>query len=201
VNVPDAAAPVLEVWVVTSPTVRLHRYAATVAWQADHVDLQALIHQPFTYPEVGATAGPVPGGYDHIGYVTQIGAGQLRFEQAADALMHWGMQRGAGLRVHASSEVVTVGAVVVVGIAFLHAPCRVVYVIDEPNLRGFAYGTLPGHPERGEERFAVRYDPVSAAVFAEVSSFSRPATAWSKAGQPILALAQRVIAKRYVRAV
>ena len=36
---------------------------------------------------------------------------------------------------------------------FLQAPCRVVYVIDEPDIRGFAYGTLPGHPESGEERF------------------------------------------------
>jgi uncharacterized protein (UPF0548 family) len=38
---------------------------------------------------------------------------------------------------------------------FLQAPCRVVYVIDEPDIRGFAYGTPPGHPESGEERFAV----------------------------------------------
>lgn len=111
------------------------------------------------------------------------------------------MQRGAGLRVQASSDVVTVGAVVVVKLALLSAPCRVVYVIEEPNLRGFAYGTLPGHPESGEERFAVRYDPVTAAVFAEVSSFSRPATQWGRALKPLLAVGQRVIAKRYLRAV
>ncbi|BCO36651.1 DUF1990 domain-containing protein [Mycobacterium heckeshornense] len=165
------------------------------------MDLHALTSLPFTYPEVGATAGAIPVGYDHIGYVSQIGAGQQRFEQAADAVMHWGMQRGAGLRVHASSDVVTVGAVVVVTLGFLRAPCRVVYLIDEPNLRGFAYGTLPGHPEAGEERFAVRYDPLTAAVFAEVSSFSRPATWWSRAGRPLLAVGQRVIARRYLRAV
>ncbi|SIP67631.1 hypothetical protein BN9982_740001 [Mycobacterium tuberculosis] len=41
---------------------------------------------------------------------------------------------------------------VLVGIAFLRAPCRVVYVIDEPDVRGFGYGTLPGHPVSGEER-------------------------------------------------
>jgi uncharacterized protein (UPF0548 family) len=163
--------------------------------------LHVLTGLPFTYPEVGATAGPVPPGYGHIGYVSRIGAGQLRFEQAADAVMRWGMQRGAGLRVQASSEVVAVGAVVVVKLGFLRAPCRVVYVIDEPNLRGFAYGTLPGHPESGEERFAVRYDPLSAAVVAEVSSFSRPATWWSRAGGPLLAVGQRMIARRYLRAV
>lgn len=156
---------------------------------------------PFTYPEVGATAGPIPPGYHHIGYISQIGTGQQRFEQAADAVMHWGMQRGAGLRVQASSDVVTVGAVVVVKLGFLRAPCRIVYVLDEPNLRGFAYGTLPGHPESGEERFAVRYEPLTAAVFAEVSSFSRPANRWSKAGRPLLAVGQRVLARRYLRAV
>jgi uncharacterized protein (UPF0548 family) len=26
-------------------------------------------------------------------------------------------------------------------------------VINEPKVRGFAYGTLPGHPESGEGRF------------------------------------------------
>ena len=60
------------------------------------------------------------------------------------------------------------------------------YVIDEPDIRGFAYGTLPGHPESGEERFAVRYDPETSAVFAEVSAFSRPGAWWSKAGGPFV---------------
>ena len=59
-------------------------------------------------------------------------------------------------------------------------------------------GTLPGHPESGEERFAVRRDPDSSAVYAEVSAFSRPATWWSKAGGPFVLVAQRIIAKRYV---
>ena len=61
--------------------------------------------------------------------------------------MHWGMQRGSGLGVQASSEVVLVDAIVVVRLGFLPAPCRVVYVVDEPDVRGFGYGTLPGHPE------------------------------------------------------
>jgi uncharacterized protein (UPF0548 family) len=165
------------------------------------VDLYTLADLPLTYPEVGATAGPLPPGYDHLGFVTQIGVGQQRFYEAADALMHWGMQRGAGLRVQASSQTVAEGAVVLVGLAFLQAPCRVVYVVDEPDLVGFAYVTLPGHPESGEERFAVRHDPVTAAVFAEVSSFSRPVAGWAKTARPLISLGQRLIAKRYVHAV
>lgn len=163
--------------------------------------MYTLADLPLTYPEVGATAGPPPPGYTYLGYATQIGVGQKRFDDAANALMRWGMQTGAGLRIRPSSDVVTVGAVVMVGIGFLWAPCRVIYVIDEPTIKGFAYGTLPGHPESGEERFVVRHDPVTAAVFAEVSSFSRPVTWWSRAAGPLLTLAQRIIAKRYVHAV
>src|SRR5207237_9127410 len=137
--------------------------------------------------------------YDHQHVERQSGSGQRRFEQAADAVMRWGMQRGSGLRVQASSEVAAVDAVLVVRMGFLPAPCRVVYVIDEPDIRGFAYGTLPGHPESGEERFVVRHDPTTSAVFAEVSAFSRPAIWWSKAARPLVSVAQRIIARRYLR--
>lgn len=167
------------------------------------MDLDALADQPLTYPDVGATArSPLPTGYGHLVVSAQIGTGRDRFEQAADAVMHWGMQRGAGLKVQASSDTVAESSVVVVTmLGVLRAPCRVVYVVDEPDVRGFAYGTLPGHPESGEERFVVRYDPDSSAVFAEVSAFSRPGTWWSTLGRPVTAVAQKVIAKRYLRAV
>ena len=174
-----------------------------MAWQASQVDLEALEELPLTYSEMGATAsGELPPGYQHLAASVQIGAGRERFEQAADAVMHWGMQRGSGLRVQASSEIVEVSTVVLVRMmGLLRAPCRVVYVIDEPDIRGFAYGTLPGHPESGEERFAVRYDPKTSAVFAEVTAFSRPGVWWSKAGGPFVVMTQREIAKRYLRAV
>ncbi len=184
------------------PTVRRRRGPGVSAWQAGRVDLQTLRELPLTYPEVGATAaGQRPDGYGHLHVQARIGSGRQRFEQAAGAVMHWGMQRGAGLRVQASSDVVVLDAVVVVRLGFLPAPCRVVYVVDEPDLRGFGYGTLPGHPESGEERFVVRYDPVTSDVFAEVSSFSRPATWWSRAAGPVLSVGQRLIARRYLRAV
>lgn len=166
------------------------------------MDLETLEELPLTYAEVGATAGgELPAGYDHQHVERQIGTGRKRFEQAADAVMRWGMQRGSGLRVQASSDVAVVDAVLVVRMGFLPAPCRVVYVVDEPDIRGFGYGTLPGHPESGEERFVVRRDPATDAVYAEVSAFSRPAAWWTKAGGPVVRAAQRVIARRYLRAV
>ena len=167
------------------------------------VDLNALTQQQLTYHEVGATAADrLPPGYGHMSASAQIGTGRERFEKAAEAVMCWGMQRGAGLRVTASSDTVAISTVVVVTmLGVLRAPCRVVYVIDEPDVRGFAYGTLPGHPESGEERFAVRYEPSTSAVYAEVSAFSRPATWWSTLGRPLIAVAQRGIAKRYLSGV
>src|ERR1700722_11832293 len=143
---------------------RLRPYAGTQtrmsAGQAELVDLAALEELPLTYPEVGATAaGELPTGYGHLHVEKQIGTGQQRFERAAEAVMRWGMQRGAGLRGNASSDVAAVDTVVLVRMGFLPAPCRVVYVIDEPDIRGFAYGTLEGHPESGEERFVVHRDP------------------------------------------
>ncbi|HEV7421681.1 MAG TPA: DUF1990 domain-containing protein [Mycobacterium sp.] len=160
-------------------------------------DLAAL---PLSYTEVGATRGTLPEDYGHLHASAVIGHGRHRFDEAADAVMRWGMLRGAGVRVEASTEVAAVGSEVFVGLGPLRAPCRVVYVVDEPDRRGFAYGTLPGHPESGEELFSVRYDPASEAVYAEVTAFSRHGTWWSRLAGPITSLAQRVISKRYLRA-
>ncbi len=156
---------------------------------------------PLTYPDVGATAGPLPAGYHHVRESAVIGHGRARFEEASAAVLRWGMLRGAGARVDATSEVAAVGSEVIVGLGPVRAPCRVVYVLDEPNHRGFAYGTLPGHPETGEELFAVSYDAATGAVRAEVTAFSRHGTWWSRLGGPLTSLAQRVMSKRYVKAV
>jgi uncharacterized protein (UPF0548 family) len=164
------------------------------------VNLSDLAALPLTYDEVGATSGPLPAGYHHVKKSAVIGRGRPRFEEAADKGMRWGMLRGAGLRVEATSDVAAVGSEVIVHLGPVRAPCRVVYVIDEPDRRGFAYGTLPGHAESGEERFVVRYDPATDEVYAEVVAFSRHATWWSRLGSPVTSVAQRAITDRYLRA-
>jgi hypothetical protein len=59
--------------------------------------------------------------------------------------------------------------------------CRIVYVIEEEasllKRYGFAFGTLPGHVERGEERFTVEWHRAEDSVFYEVFVFARP-TRW-----------------------
>lgn len=161
-------------------------------------DLPALA---LTYAEVGATAAELPGGYHHAHATARIGSGRARFEAAGDAVLAWGMLRGAGIDVETTSATAEVGSEVIVKIGPLRAPCRVVYVLNEPNRRGFAYGTLPGHGVSGEELFSVRFEPGSESVYAEVVAFSRPATWWSRLGGPVTPLLQGVIARRYLRAV
>ncbi len=161
-------------------------------------DLRSLA---LTYDEVGSTGGTLPAGYRHLRECAAIGHGRQRFEEAGDAVLRWGMQRGAGLKVQSSTPIAAVGSDVLVGIGRLRAPCRVVYVLDEPDHRGFAYGTLAGHPESGEELFAVRYDAASAVVYAEITAFSRPGTWWSRLGSPVAQVAQRVIGRRYLKGV
>ena len=160
-------------------------------------DLAAL---PLTYSEVGATAGPLPAEYHHVQKSAVIGRGRSRFKDAADKGMRWGMLRGAGLRVEATTEVAAVASEVIVHLGPVRAPCRVVYVVDEPHRRGFAYGTLPGHAESGEELFVVRYDPATEQVYADVTAFSRHATWWSRLGSPVTSVVQRVVTNRYLRA-
>jgi uncharacterized protein (UPF0548 family) len=80
------------------------------------------------------------------------------------------------------------------------APCRVVYVIDEPGRRGFAYGTLPGHPESGEEAFIVSRREDATVAFT-ITAFSRPASSLAKAAGPLGRAVQRHITNRYLRAI
>ena len=79
-------------------------------------------------------------------------------------------------------------------------PVRVVRVVDEPGRRGFAYGTLPGHPERGEESFVVQLAD-DGTVFFHLRAFSRPARWFTRLGDPVSRRAQTMIAERYLRSV
>jgi len=72
-------------------------------------------------------------------------------------------------------------------------------VIDEPDRKGFAYGTLPGHPERGEESFVVERRP-DESVWLTIRSFSRPANRWFWAAYPLLRMMQAIFTERYKRA-
>jgi uncharacterized protein (UPF0548 family) len=77
------------------------------------------------------------------------------------------------------------------------AACRVVAVVDEPDRFGFAYGTLPLHPESGEEAFLVERGPDDAVRF-RVVAVSRPAHPLARLGAPVTRLVQRRVTSRYL---
>jgi len=53
-------------------------------------------------------------------------------------------------------------------------------VVDEPRRRGFAYGTLPGHPERGEEAFLITHHDDGTVTFA-ITAFCAPGSPLARA--------------------
>jgi uncharacterized protein (UPF0548 family) len=156
-----------------------------------------------TYADVGATQGALPAGYHHLSDSRVIGSGQDTFRAAAAALLAWQVQLGAGLRVTASSAVAAPGEVVLLGAGAgplrLRAPCRVVYTVTEARRRGFAYGTLPGHPERGEEAFMVEQRD-DGRIVVSITAFSRPASLAARAAGPLGRLIQRYFTRRYLEA-
>jgi uncharacterized protein (UPF0548 family) len=80
-----------------------------------------------------------------------------------------------------------------VGVWWLNA-CRVVYAVVEtgPVSRfGFAYGTLPGHVESGEERFLIEWDRGDDGVWYDILAFSRPNHLLTRLGYPLVRRAQK----------
>jgi len=75
-----------------------------------------------------------------------------------------------------------------IGSLRLPAPCRVVCAVDEPWRRGFAYGTLAGHPESGEEALMIEHHHDDMVSF-RITAFSRPATRLAKIAGPLGAAA------------
>jgi len=146
--------------------------------------------EPFSYEEVGATRADLPDGYDTAVVDVALGRGEETFRRARHAIETWAMFELGWVRLHGREQApapgVTVAVVArVLGLWSVNV-ARVVYVIDEPDRFGFAYGTLPAHAERGEELFAVARAPNGEVTY-EIRVFSRPQQWWSHLGKPIVA--------------
>ncbi|WP_375400663.1 DUF1990 family protein [uncultured Amnibacterium sp.] len=80
----------------------------------------------------------------------------------------------------------------------LFAPTRVVRVLQTDRTVGFAYGTLPGHPVRGEESFVLHLRD-DGHVLLELRTLSRTALPFALA-LPLARAFQARYAARYLRA-
>jgi uncharacterized protein (UPF0548 family) len=157
-----------------------------------------------TYQEVGATRdASLPADYGHVDRDVIVGAGRSAFDRAVDGLFGWDVHRGAGLAVNGGDARAAPGVVVVLragrGPLRLTIPCRVIYTVDDADHRGFAYGTLPGHPEQGEEAFLITMASTGEVRF-RVRAFSRPASLLARWGGPLTRTIQEYATDRYVKA-
>jgi uncharacterized protein (UPF0548 family) len=157
-----------------------------------------------SYPEVGATKdSALPAGYRLDRYERQLKSDDTVFDRAVEALRGWKAHVGAGVEVVPGGARVTVGETVLLVLkaagVWAPAPCRVVYVLDEPSRFAFAYGTLPGHPEQGEVAMIVERNQGEGVVF-RIVSFSRTVDPIARLGSPFTRLIQRRVTNGYARA-
>jgi uncharacterized protein (UPF0548 family) len=166
-----------------------------------HELLSAARSASLTYTEVGASRDDVlPSGYHHVRMSERIGDAVV-FDRAVLGLRSWAVQEGAGMKVLPGEPVepdATIITVTSIGPVRLVIPCRVVAVFKDPDSFGFAYGTLPGHPESGEESFVV--ERKNGATIFTVSAFSRPVDPLARLAGPVGRVVQRVVTRRYVDA-
>ena len=163
---------------------------------------------PFSYPEVGASRDGAPFGYPTNHHRGRLGTGQETFARAREALRRWETYRLGWTELFWPGAPIAEGTVVGIlgrhlGVWSLNA-CRIAYTVEEetPSLRryGFAFGTLPGHVEQGEERFTVEWQGDDDLVLYEVFAFARPAHPLARAGRPFVRLVQRRFAADSFRA-
>jgi uncharacterized protein (UPF0548 family) len=158
---------------------------------------------PLSYREVGATGTALPAGYRHVARYVAVGRGADAFTAAGERLMTWGVHRDAGVRVDASAPRAANGVDVLLTVgpswSPIGAPCRVVHVHEESDRLGFTYGTLKGHPLRGEESFSVLLEPDETVRFV-IIAFSQPASMLARLGAPFGRWVQRQLTERFVSA-
>ena len=150
-----------------------------------------------TYPEVGATepaatdpGAPLPAGYHHVRRSRVVGEGDAAWAAAAAGIRGWQMHRRQGFLVVPDDPPIAPGTAMASAIRLpgpgVHVvfACRIVWVVDEPDRFGFAYGTLPVHPASGEEAFVAHRDGTGA-VTLTVTAFSRPRHPLVRLGGPV----------------
>jgi uncharacterized protein (UPF0548 family) len=163
-----------------------------------------------SYEEVGASKGAASelAGYAVDHNRAKIGEGEETFDRAVAALRAWKMFDVRWVRIFPPGAPIEVGTTVAVlarhyGLWSLNA-CRIVYLIEEDDggVRrcGFAYGTLPGHAESGEERFTVEWRRDDGSVSYDIYAFSRPNNLLARAGYPLARRLQRRFARDSLRA-
>ena len=161
---------------------------------------QALL--PFTYNSVGCTQAAAPPGFDVDHTRSLLGQGEVTFNAACQALRQWRHFDLGWVTAGPRETPLVVGQCIAVwarmlGLTWVNA-CRIVYLVDDDGLIrrfGFAYGTLPGHVEMGEERFLIEWDRSTDEVAYEILAHSRPRHWAVRLGYPLMRISQKRFAR------
>lgn len=153
----------------------------------------------FSYKEIGATRGEIPAGYTVDRNRILLGAGDDVWARAKAAIGAWKMFDIGWARAVPADTPIEVGRDVAVvvshfGIYSLNA-ARIVYVLDDDERFGFAYGTLEDHGESGEELFLVDRNAETGEVHYSLLAFSRPGHFLTYLGYPAARYLQKEFAK------
>ena len=159
--------------------------------------------RPFSYAAVGATATTPPAGFTVDHNRIHLGSGVAVYQRASAALAQWTMFQFEWVEPYWPTTPIAVGTTVGVmahlpGLYILNA-CRIVYTVQEETADamrfGFAYGTLPGHIERGEERFLIEWRRHDDSVWYDIFAFSQPNHWLVRLGYPVTRYFQRRFAQ------
>ena len=156
-----------------------------------------------TYDHVGSTMPPVdtrrPIRQRHL----VLGHGPEAFQLAVLGLRRWSCHEGIRATVSPKDASIDTGTsllvVLNVGPAHIVVPNRVVAVMDEARRFGFAYGTLEGHQERGEESFLAELLD-DGTVRGTISADAIAATLPARMAAPAVVALQRLAIDRYLNA-
>ena len=155
---------------------------------------------PLSYPEVGMTrTSTPPAGYGREHQRVELA---IDFAAARAAVIAFATHRLPYLFVHPPGASAVVGTDVLVvarvGPLWTTNPCRIVYIDDEPDRFTYAYGTLPGHSEHGEETFTV--ERTRTGVVAETIAYARPQDLLARIGAPVAHRFQAKVKRDYMAA-
>lgn len=148
---------------------------------------------PYTYSPIEGTKKDEIEGFDNDFAQIKLGEGEIIFEKAKKLIQNWQMFPSLWTKILGEQKPIEEGTTIVmmarfIGVWFRNS-CKIVYVVNEKKRFGFAYGTLPGHIESGEELFLVNMNEQNE-VFYSIKAFSRPRHFLAKIGYPIIRLLQ-----------
>jgi uncharacterized protein (UPF0548 family) len=150
--------------------------------------------QSLTYAPVrGTLSTEKKQGYDNDAQRVAVGQGMADFLKAKAALQRWAHFPTAWTAILPADTPIVQDEVLTMYFRLFglwwQNTCKIIYVVDKPTRFAFAYGTLPGHIECGEEVFGVEMDE-DGVVWYDLRAFSKPKVWYVRLGYPLARLLQ-----------